>query len=59
MNYDYYERTFGRHASYTSDTKGKNFIPMYNEIPKEHYEFVPMRWPTYGETFGAPSKNRT
>jgi hypothetical protein len=50
MNYNYYEITFGRHAICTSETKGKDFTPLYNEpIDKE---FKVMQWPTYAETFG-------
>jgi hypothetical protein len=55
MDNNYYAKTLYRHAVCVGTTEEKNFIPLYNEIPKEHYEFVPMRWPTYGETFGKTS----
>jgi len=51
-NYDYYERAMYTHAGCTSTTKGKEFVPSYNEVPTENHEFKLMEWPTYGETFG-------
>jgi hypothetical protein len=49
--YDYYEQKFGINAEHTSTTKGKTFIPLYNESIDT--EFVIMKWPTYGEIFGS------
>lgn len=57
--YDYYELKFGEHAELSSTTKGKTFIPLYNEVATESHKFKIMKWPTYGETFGASSRNRT
>ncbi len=69
MNYDYFERKIDGHAVCTSNTKGKDFIPMYEYNPDKRYVqekqedpghiFVPIRWPQYYELFGASSRNRT
>ena len=61
MNYennDFYQRTFGTHAKLTSKDADKRFTvdPLYT-LKKP--EFKVMEWPTYAETFGAASRNRT
>ncbi len=57
MKYKYYEKTFNRYAIYTRDIDSEDFIPLYNEFIDK--EFKVIEWDIYGDTFGAPSRNRT
>ena len=43
----YYQKTFYSHAVCTGEVK--EFTPLYNEITKQSKEFVPMKWPNYGD----------
>ena len=57
MKHDYYEKTLYRHAINTRQIDSEKFIPIYNDSIDR--EFKVIQWPTYAETFGAPSRNRT
>ena len=69
MNNDYFEITWGTNATFTSATKGKEFVPSYTYNPEKaelqleqtvpENLFKEMRWPQYSEIFGATSRNRT
>ena len=59
----------GTNAQFTSETKGKQFVPTYShnteKVESQSQQTIPenlfqeMRWPQYHEIFGATSRNRT
>ena len=57
MNNNLYTMSLYGHVTVANKTVDRDFIPMHNE--KVDKTFVQMEYKTYGELFGAPSRNRT